>query len=308
MQLSLSRLAVGALVVGVLSACGGGGSDPNGGGGGGGGSYGVTAKINGAAWAPTAQASAAHVSPGLYNFLALNTGGASSSLSVIVYNIRGVGTYHLGVNVTTIGGSAQVVLGTKGWSTPITGLAGTITFTTLSDTRMVGTFSFTGTAISGGATGTVEVTDGVFDLPVTTTGVVGPPPDQNGNSIDGQVAGADFFGATIAVSLHDTTLTFVANSDQTGLSLFLYGLHGTGSYPLSAANPIHTATFSSYDGTNFDLWGAQAGDAGSVTITSVTATRIKGSVNATLEPSSGPHATAPVAVSVDFDLGIPQLP
>lgn len=307
MQLSLSRLYAGVLLLGLLGACGGGGTDPNGGGGGGGGggSFGLTAKVNGAAWAPTVQASAAHSSAGMYNFLALNTGGATSSISVIVYNIRGIGTYHLGVNVTTVGGSGQIVLGTQGWGTPANGLSGTITFTTLTDTRMAGTFSFTATAISGGATGTVEVTDGVFDLPVTTVGVVGPPAANAGSTVGGDLAGNDFFGGTITTVLHDTTLMFIANSGAVSLSVSIYGYHGAGTYTLSAADPIHTVSMSDYDGVNFDIWGALAGDVGSVVINTVSASRITGSLTVTLQPSTGPHATSSVAASVNFDLGIP---
>jgi hypothetical protein len=308
MQLSLSRLAVGVLVLGVLSACGGGGTDPNGGGGGGGGggTFGMTAKIDGAAWSPSFAASGAHGSAGVWNFVGVSSTGGGSSIMISLYNIRGPGTYPLGVNVTGIGGMAQVVKGSKGWGTALTGVAGTITIDTVSNTRLVGTFSFSAVGISGGATGTVEVTEGVFKLPVATIGNPGTLPDNAGHRLTVSSGDVDYNAGTIAVSFpNDTSMVVATNNTVDGLGIQLAGIHGTGSYTLNPSNPLHVLTYSTYDGTNFSVWGGVAGDAGSIVITSLTATRIKGTFNVTLQPSTGPAATGPINLVGDFDLGIP---
>jgi hypothetical protein len=308
MQLSLSRLALGALVLGVLSACGGGGTDPNGGGGGGGGggAFGMTARIDGAAWAPSFAASGAHGSAGVWNFVGVSTAAGGSSIMISLYNIRGPGTYPLGVNVTGIGGIAQVIKGSKGWGTALTGVAGTITIDTVSNTRLVGTFSFSAVGISGGATGTVEVTEGVFKVAVTTIGNPGTLPDNAGHRLTVSSGDKDYNAGTISASFPNDTSMIVASSNTVdGLGIQLAGIHGTGSYALSASSPLHVLTFSTYDGANFSVWGGVAGDVGSIVITSLTASRIQGTFNVTLQPSTGPAATGPINLVGDFDLGIP---
>ncbi len=308
MQLSISRLVTGALVLAVMTACGGGGTDPSGGGGGGGGggSFGMTARIDGAAWSPSFAATAAHASPGVWNFSGTSTAGGGSTIMVSLYNIRGPGTYPFGVNVTGVGGIAQVVKGAKGWSTALTGVAGTITIDTVSTTRLVGTFSFSAVALSGGATGTSEVTEGVFKLAVTTIGNPGSLPDNAGHRLT--VSGGDvtYNAGTIAVSFpNDTSMVVASNNTVDGLGIQLAGIHGTGTYTLSNSSPLHLLTYSTFDGANTSIWGGVAGDAGSIEITSLTATRIKGTFTVTLQPSTGPAATGPLDLVGDFDLGIP---
>jgi hypothetical protein len=304
-QLSLSRIAAGVLVFGVLSACGGGGTDPNGGGGGGGGTFGMTASIDGAAWSPSFAASGAHASPGVWNFTGVSTTGGGSSIMVSLYNIRGPGTYPLGVNVTGVGGIAQVVKGAKGWSTALTGVAGTVTIDTVSNTRLVGSFSFSAVALSGGATGTVEVTEGSFKLPVTTIGNPGSLPDNAGDRLTVTSGDKDYNAGTISATFpNDTSMLVASNNTVDGVAIQLAGIHGTGSYALSLS-PLHVLTYSTFDGANASIWGGVAGDAGSIVITSRTATRIQGTFNVTLQPATGPAATGPIDLVGDFDLGIP---
>lgn len=308
MQLSLSRPVAGVLVFGLLSACGGGGTDPNGGGGGGGGggAFGMSAKIDGAAWAPSFAAGGAHASPGVWNFSGTSTTGGGTTIMVSLYNIRGPGTYPFGVNVTGVGGIAQVVKGSKGWSTALTGVAGTVTIDTVSNTRLVGTFSFSAVALSGGATGTVEVTEGSFKLPVTTIGNPGVLPDNSGNRLTVSSGDKDYNAGTIAATFpNDTSMIVASNNTVDGLGIQLAGIHGTGSYTLSPSSPLHVLTYSTFDGANTSIWGGVAGDVGSIVITSITATRIQGTFSVTLQPSTGPAATGPIDLVGDFDLGIP---
>ncbi len=63
-----------------------------------------------------------------------------------------------------VGGSAIVTEGGKGWGTGFPGGTGTLTITALTAHRVAGSFSFTAEPASGGATGTVSVTNGKFDI------------------------------------------------------------------------------------------------------------------------------------------------
>ena len=80
--------------------------------------------------------------------------------------ISGPGTYtfDLGGTPSVYGGVAN---SKTGWSTPQAAASGTLKITTLSGSRMVGTFSFTADYSSGDATGApgpVSVTNGSFDI------------------------------------------------------------------------------------------------------------------------------------------------
>ena len=199
MQHSTWKSALGLTAVLVATGCGGGATGP--GKGGGGGAFGMTAKVDGVDWAPTIQASGAHVVPGSYILTGLSTASGGSSMTFSLSNIGDTGTYALGMGPSGFGGTVQWVKGSAGWVTPLSGVAGTIHITALSDTHMTGTFAFTADHLTGGATGTVHVTGGTFDAPVTTSGNPGPLPDRSGSRITADVDGAVFNAATTAVTL-----------------------------------------------------------------------------------------------------------
>jgi hypothetical protein len=73
------------------------------------------------------------------------------------------GTFSVG-NGNNVFGSAVVAEAGKGWGTAFPGGTGTVTLTTLTSTRVAGTFAFDAVANNGGATGTVHVTNGKFDI------------------------------------------------------------------------------------------------------------------------------------------------
>ncbi len=52
----------------------------------------------------------------------------------------------------------------SGWSTPQSAASGSLIITTLSASRMAGTFGFNTSAMTGQATGSVTVTEGSFDI------------------------------------------------------------------------------------------------------------------------------------------------
>jgi hypothetical protein len=80
-----------------------------------------------------------------------------------------------------------------------------------------------------------------------------------------------------------------------------------GDYPLSdslsspivtmngpAANPIGPVNC---------CWGGVLGNTGTFTVTSLTATRMQGSLVATLQPQPATAATGPLDVNITFDIG-----
>jgi hypothetical protein len=150
--------------------CGGGddddGGNPAGPGGGGGATNGsFTVTINGTTWRATGNVS---VTRGQNNFIGIaGTGLAGSTTYAIVVgiaNATGPGTHTL--NVFSGGDGSSVTIGSGaavGYSTGLQGGSGTLTVTSVTSNRIVGTFS--GTAIPAGSGGpNLVLTSGTFDL------------------------------------------------------------------------------------------------------------------------------------------------
>jgi hypothetical protein len=206
-----------------------------------------------------------------------------------------------------VGGYAQIsnTLG-QAWSTPFSGAAGTITLTTLTATQIVGTFSFSADSLIGNAHGTKVVTEGQFNM--LLGGTLGTIPDQYGSRLSGTFGGNAFNGATVVVTLLSNTLVIAANNTNYSLGIGKTSFAGVGTYDVGtdpgdvivtmqgpAANPTGPVNC---------CWSTGVGTTGTLTVTSLTATRIKGSVSATLTPNPGTTASAPLDVSATFDIGI----
>ncbi len=108
------------------------------------------------------------------------------------------------------------------------GAAGSVTITSLTQTEIVGTFTFVANGIlNAPSTSTKNVTTGTFDLPVVAVQAVGPIPDNAGSTISGTLAGQPFTMATIAVTtaptrdltgkVIGTTLIFGGSNDTQGM-------------------------------------------------------------------------------------------
>ncbi len=284
----------------LVLACGGGGGD-DGGPAGPGGTSNVTAKIDGTTWHGVG--AAARASGGIYTISGASTG--TFSLVISLYNISGTGTYGLGINATGFGGTGIVADASGGWSTPLTGMAGTITLTTLTDTRIAGTFSYTATPISGSAAGTKVVTEGSFDMTLTTAGTWNPPTAWAGSSIEATIAGAEYVAATTAVVFNSGTLIFTGTNTTQNLSFTLQSVAGADTYLFSDAAPIRRITLTG-DGASPPIWTTDGTSGGSVIVTSLDANRIIGTFSTTLHPLAGTSAAGNVVLSGEFNLGIPH--
>jgi hypothetical protein len=273
---------------------------------------GFTAKVDGQSWAAEPISIAAGRAPGIaggYLILGAQSLGAQSrSITITLANIAGPGTFPLGVDITVFGGHAS--LGDAGaiWATPDNGLAGTIDITTLEPTRIVATFHFTATpGYDNPSTTNRIVTEGKIDLALTSY----PP------------AFSDVFGSSVTAALNNdawaaadvmTTMTgsagfgFTASTDERILEIGLEGVTEAGTYPLSRVHPFRSISLrGSRGGINdpFCCYGSTDELGGSITITSITATRVTGSFEATLEAAEDRPATGTMAITnAAFDVGL----
>jgi hypothetical protein len=277
----------------------------------------MTATIDGQTWSAGTTAgsvTALQVSSRSGSYLILGTeftgGGQGSSVSFAINNIIGTGTYPLGVDAVSVhGGFASITSGAGGvWMTPLSGAAGTINITALTTTRIAGTFSFTATGSGGGATGTRTVTNGVFDAPFgTAVTLPSALPDSVGSKITATVAGTAWNAAIVAAGTNLGYLSISGINTQQTLVLTLPQPTTTGTYQL-ANTPGRI--LQAWDPNAVAPAGARCcwgilGDTGTMTITSITVTRAKGTFSAVLSPQPGTAARGQLVISNGtFDVGL----
>jgi hypothetical protein len=118
----------------------------------------MTAKINGASFASVGSSFSY-----TQNTLAVVGTDLTYTVSVAVGNVTGPGTYTVGAT----NGSVAIFIVAKspgsGWDTLGAGGTGTVTITSISETHVAGTFSFTAIPQSG-TTGPMVVTQGAFNM------------------------------------------------------------------------------------------------------------------------------------------------
>jgi hypothetical protein len=273
--------------------------------------------VDGVAWASDAGAERAGVPitvPGIYTLAGAKIGSGANNyvIAITLYNIPGPGTYPLGVGAQIVGGNAQISNATSGWSTPLSGAAGSITITVLTASRIEGTFNFTATPILAGTTGTKTVTDGNFALDVKPTGTIGPLPDNAGSKVTATIGGTAWTASAAAGSYVTTTtgiFVVTGSNDTRGIGISMSGVTGPGTFTLGTApgGATRTLTVSSVSNPTANSWSSSGtGGGGTVTVTSITATRLKGTFSGTLGPAPGTTTTGTVTVTNGvFDIGRP---
>lgn len=316
MQRSIARqiLATAVLVTLGLAGCGGGGGDDGETGPGPDNSTdsGMSAKVDGANWTAgelTAYATAVPGVPG-----GIGIGGTqnvssldSRSITLSLYNVSGPGTYPLGVLPPVRGGSGQYTTSSTGWITAGSGTAGSVTFTTLSATRVVGTFRFNAGAVpGGGAAGTKVVTDGSFDLPLI--GTMTPVTEKDGASVTATLNGSPYIASTVAVIAKGAQGFAVSTIDgSSALTIWLNEVTAPGAYAPSVT-PLHAILVSDLSvgsGGSHPNWGVTEDDAGTITVTSLTTDRVRGTFEVTLKPQPNGGASGEMVVAGSFDVGTP---
>jgi hypothetical protein len=146
------RAAIVAFGAAAWLGCGGDNTGPNNGGNNGS----LSATVDGSNWSGVTVAATR-----TNGFVGVGAGKSDGSTIAFAFPDH-TGTFQAAGQDGT---NANYTSGGKTWSAVFgTGGSGTITVTTLSATRVAGTFSFTLVALSGGATGTKTVTNGTFDI------------------------------------------------------------------------------------------------------------------------------------------------
>ena len=163
-------LALAAIVAAL--GCGGGDDDdgnPTGPPGGGATNGSFTAQVNGTAWSATGTIT---VSRQQNNYIGVaGTGFAGSTayaFIVSIGNATGPGTHSF--NLAAGGDGSSLIIGSSttggsaaGWGTAFNGGNGSVTITSLTSTRIVGTFTATAVSSSGSG-GNLVITNGQFDV------------------------------------------------------------------------------------------------------------------------------------------------
>ena len=305
---TVRRVAVVAVTLGA-AACGGGGDStgPDNG------QNRFTAKIDGTNWASNAGAERIGVTisqPGLFSITGIQLGGSGLTIVMTLTNIPGPGTYPLGVGFSVAGGNVLISSAAgPGWRTAQTGADGSITITSLTSSRIEATFNFTAVPFTGGATGNRTVTDGSFALDLKPTGTIAPLPDNAGHKVSASFNGVAFNASDVSagyLASSNGTLSIAATNTTRSFSIQFTGVPvAAATYAISSALPIRTLGVTTLNGTQVQssYTSSAPGSTGSVTVTSFTATRIKGTFTAVLQPLAG-QATGTMAITNGtFDIG-----
>jgi hypothetical protein len=298
----------------TAAACGGSDGGPAGIDGGSSSGFTMTAKIDGAAWAASNPAfiNAVQSTAGTYVISgSQNSATQSVVMTITLANIRGPGTYPLGVGPQVPGGSVVLANTSTGWSSPMSGADGSITITTLNATQMAATFNFVVT----GPAGTRTVTDGNFNVAVRSLTTTGAIPDNAGSALTATIGGTTWNAAFIQGNVTTNALfgpgqffTIASTNSTRGVSITLSGVTGPGTYTLGNTGTVtRQLTVSNVTNPLANMWTSiGTGASGSVIITSMTATRIKGTFSATLVPAAGSTTVGNLVVANGtFDVGLP---
>lgn len=160
------RTLAGILGTIAVVACGGdGGGNPTGvnANGNAAGDGAVTATINGTAWRSSKALDHALRANANAQVITLSATNLPTSIAIALGPITNPATFSMDAGnpsnavVTMTNGATTTI-----WSTGLSGGKGTITVTTLTSTRIAGTFSFD--AVSNAGAATLHVTNGTFDL------------------------------------------------------------------------------------------------------------------------------------------------
>jgi hypothetical protein len=120
-----------------------------------------SATINGTAWSAVGVVTVSKTAKN--SAVAIVSASPTYGISFALSPVTNPGTFSLAF--LNAGSVAFISSSTgAGWSTLAQGGTGTVTITTYTANRIAGTFSFDAVPSSGGAAGTVRVTNGAFDI------------------------------------------------------------------------------------------------------------------------------------------------
>jgi uncharacterized protein DUF6252 len=121
-----------------------------------------TASINGAAWTATGRVS---VTPSDAHSLIIQGSSPTYIITLDLLNAVAVGVYNLpGDSLLASFANGTNFSAGASWSTSLTGGSGSVSLTTLTSSRVAGTFSFVAFPPTGSKAGTLNVASGSFDV------------------------------------------------------------------------------------------------------------------------------------------------
>jgi hypothetical protein len=273
----------------------------------------MTATIDGKAWtAATSFALQSDAVASRYLLSGIEV-GTNTSIVLSIGDIPGPGTYPLGVDGVTVAGGFGGVTALSGqtWNTSFSGAAGTITITALTTKHIAGTFSFTASLATNGATGTRSVANGVFDIPFNSDATLRALPDSIGSKLTATLNGQAWNAAIASGQTSNGFISLSGINDKQTVLFTIAAPTVTGTFPLSYTSPYFAWAIDPNAvkpaGTQC-CWGV-IGDAGTITFTTVTKTRTKGTFSITLSPQPGTAARGQLTIAGGtFDLGMYHTP
>ena len=267
----------------------------------------LTATLNGAPYRPT---NVSAVLSGAGNFvIASSVGVVGPAVTLRLFSIGKPGTYPLGVTPSVIGGAGDVGADGTSFTTPSTGAAGTVTITAVTRTRIAGTFSFVATrTVNFFDTDSRTVTSGSFDVPVKGSGTLDIPANI-GSTVTGAVRDSAFFATQVTVVdvPSNGKLRLDLRQESRRVTLSIPDFAGVGTYQLGYGYGIGRIMqlFAPIGNFSSEFGGSELTTTGTVTITSVSAARVQGTIAASLFATFAPINTAPALISINFDIGLP---
>jgi hypothetical protein len=174
-------------------------------------------------------------------------------------------------------------------------------------TRIAGTFSFVATrVVNFTETDSRAVAGGSFDVPVTGSGTLDIPVNI-GSTVTGTVRDSAFFATEVSVVDVPSNGKLVLDMRQVSryVTLNIPDFTGVGTYKLGTGTGRIVQLYAPIGTFPSEWGGSEATTAGTVTITSVTASRVQGTIAASLVPTFAPLNTAPALISISFDIGLP---
>lgn len=277
---TLRRRAIALVLLGGL-ACGGGSPDPTGpdpetpGPG----DQQFRANLAGTAFAAvTFSAEGTSGGDGNLTLRGHEAGAGAMTVGLDLYAIPGPGTYPIGVVAGTTGADANFYSADiPAHQSPTTGSAGTVTLTTLTSTRVAGTFAFS--AVNRDTDDTVAVTGGVFDLRLTKPWAPVAPTGSS-RMMSARINGEPRRMYHVAGVCNDFFCMVSGSTAGYLVNFTLPPAVGPGTFAVTPGE----VSIQPEDGSPI-LWGHAAGDGGTITVTSHTNGILKGTFSFNLGPS-----------------------
>jgi hypothetical protein len=270
----------------------------------------MTFRVDGTA--TTASSVTANFANGILSVGGTDAARATTLSFALTPTATRTGTYTLG---PLSAANALILIGNPaaGWQAAVGIGSGTITINSMTSTNAAGTFSFTLAAVPGsGATGTKTITEGNFNVTFTATATP-PGTPGNGSSVSVLIDGTQWTSSlSRRATLTNNILTITGQDTNFRVITLGVPLSGGVQIPPSPPATVSLDFGAIPQGLVTMVLGAQnwdnahAGGAGTLTVTSISATRVTGTFTVTLVNNPINVTAVPTArlTSGQFDMAL----